>query len=142
MIQEHAVASLQHRTCIVFSCGFDSVPGDIGAYLAAKALGSGQTGQVKTIYRVRDMLSGGTANSAMDLMALPAHVLGQLRTNAYILSPSGSARASERSRLTTHARRREGQRQTQDRPGDAHWWPLGRLFRNGASVLPSRSLMQ
>src|SRR6201991_4775035 len=68
MIDKHEAAAKASGARIVFSCGFDSVPFELGAFFVqeeAKRVFGARTARVKG--RVRDMrgtLSGGTAASA------------------------------------------------------------------------------
>src|SRR6202012_4239643 len=68
MIDRHEAAAKASGARIVFSCGFDSVPFEVGAFYVqeeAKRVFGARTARVKG--RVRDMrgtLSGGTAASA------------------------------------------------------------------------------
>ncbi|KAF8963594.1 Saccharopine dehydrogenase-domain-containing protein [Flammula alnicola] len=81
---------------VVPSCGFDSVPSDISAFLANKTLksvGPSSTGEYLTVgpstsgFRFRCGISGGTIASAMvSLDKIPKRIARESR-QAYVLSP-------------------------------------------------------
>ena len=78
------------------SCGFDSVPSDLGAFLAVKHLREKvgedvKVGKVRASFKAMDTVSGGTFASALDLLDMPRAVLSELSSNAYILSPRASS---------------------------------------------------
>ena len=54
-------------TMIISSCGFDSVPADLGAFYTAKLLGEGNNKTIRCYVTVKGGISGGTWNSAMKI---------------------------------------------------------------------------
>ena len=85
----------RQRAIIVHSCGFDSIPSDLGAFLAVKYLrekvgAEVKVGKVRSSFKVKDTMSGGTFASALDLLEMPRNVLSELSSNPYILSPRAS----------------------------------------------------
>jgi len=92
MIQSEHRKALVGRAIIVHSCGFDSIPSDLGAFLAVKYLrekvgAEVKVGKVRSSFKVKDTMSGGTFASALDLLEMPRNVLSELSSNPYILSP-------------------------------------------------------
>lgn len=91
----HRFDYLAHKThaIIIPSCGFDSLPSDISAFLAAKtlkaALGPGASlGASRTAVRLRGGVSGGTLQTAITLLEeIPKDRLAFSRL-AYSISPS------------------------------------------------------
>ncbi len=53
---------------IINSCGFDSVPADLGAYYTAKQLGEGNDKVIKSYVSVKGSISGGTLLSAVEFL--------------------------------------------------------------------------
>jgi short subunit dehydrogenase-like uncharacterized protein len=93
MIDKHEAAAKASGARIVFSCGFDSVPFELGTFFvqeeAKRVFGAAAT-RVKG--RVRDMrgtLSGGTAASAKATFEAVAHDLSlvAILNNAFALTP-------------------------------------------------------
>ena len=70
MIDEHEAAAKASGARMVFSCGFNSIPFDLGAFFSKRKRGSGSARRLPRVKgRVRDMgggLSGGTAASGGD----------------------------------------------------------------------------
>lgn len=92
MIQQEHRKALVGRAIIVHSCGFDSIPSDLGAFLAVKHLrekvgADVKTGKVRSTFKVKDTPSGGTFATMMDLLDSPMAVVRELSSNPYILSP-------------------------------------------------------
>ena len=54
---------------IVHSCGFDSIPHDLGAYFTVKQLPSGEKIRLRGVVRSNATFSGGTFHSAMEQMS-------------------------------------------------------------------------
>ncbi|GAA93482.1 hypothetical protein E5Q_00123 [Mixia osmundae IAM 14324] len=91
-IQQHHKSSMVNRAIIVHSCGFDSVPSDLGTLLAVQLLKrirgpATSAGRVRTGFKVKGSISGGTFATAMDLLASPRELYRGLAGNAYALSP-------------------------------------------------------
>ena len=90
LIDRHHAAAAKKRTRIVPSCGFDSVPSDLGAYLMVRyiqeTLHSQCTG-ITAYFRMYGGFNGGTVASL-----LHGHETGELiaRTDAFVLNPDGS----------------------------------------------------
>src|SRR6195256_4066065 len=93
MIDAHEATAKASGARILFSCGFDSIPFELGVYFvqqaAKKALGA-PASRVKT--RVRDMegtFSGGTAASARATFAAVAKDLSlvSMLKNPFVLTP-------------------------------------------------------
>ena len=102
MIDKHEAAAKASGARIVFSCGFDSVPFELGAFYVqeeAKRVFGAPASRVKG--RVRDMrgtLSGGTAASAKATfeavakdLSLVAMLQGSVRADAGIQGPEAAA---------------------------------------------------
>jgi len=93
MIDAHETAAKSSGARIVFSCGFDSLPFELGVFCAqeeAKKVFGAATSRVKT--RVRDMrgtFSGGTAASARATFAAAAKDLSlvAMLKNPFVLTP-------------------------------------------------------
>ena len=91
-IRELHKTSLRQHSILIFSCGFDSVPSDLCAYLAVKHLNKvtgsiGQAEKVRGVMRVKDQISGGTFASVLGFLELPLSAAKELTSNAYVLSP-------------------------------------------------------
>ncbi len=73
------------HSLIINSCGFDSVPADLGAFYTAQQLGTGDDKSVQCYLSAKAGFSGGTLSSAMgvieglteDDLLNPAHKFGQ-----------------------------------------------------------------
>ncbi|MDQ2858989.1 MAG: saccharopine dehydrogenase NADP-binding domain-containing protein [Candidatus Eremiobacteraeota bacterium] len=83
----HARASAD-GTRIVPSCGFDSVPSDLGAYLVARHLqgSGGGCEQVKAFYSMMGGVNGGTLASLMLISENPAQ--SKMMRDPFLLSPT------------------------------------------------------
>jgi short subunit dehydrogenase-like uncharacterized protein len=64
----HAIAQ-RSGARIVHSCGFDSIPHDLGAYYTVKELAAKGPVAVRGVVRAGAIASGGTFHSAMDIMS-------------------------------------------------------------------------
>jgi short subunit dehydrogenase-like uncharacterized protein len=67
-VAHHATAAASGAR-IVHSCGFDSIPHDLGAYFTVKQLPEGVPITVRGVVRASAMFSGGTFHSAMTAMS-------------------------------------------------------------------------
>jgi short subunit dehydrogenase-like uncharacterized protein len=89
-IQRHHETAMKNQTRIVPSCGFDSVPSDVGAYLMVRhiqeKLQSNCT-RVAAYFRMYGGINGGTIATGMQ-----GYETGELvsRTSAFSLNPKGS----------------------------------------------------
>lgn len=74
MIERYDYLAASTSACIVPSCGFDSIPGDLAAYLSAQKLASSssdaQITRSESYYYAKGGFSGGTVNSAFALMEM------------------------------------------------------------------------
>ena len=61
---------------IVSCCGFDSIPHDLGAWLAVRALPAGEPILVEAFVKVDGKFSGGTWQSAIDAFSQPGRSTG------------------------------------------------------------------
>lgn len=75
MIERYQASAVQNRAKIVNSCGFDSVPHDLGAYFAVQQLAAAASGSlqneavvVEGFVRATGTFSGGTWHSALTIM--------------------------------------------------------------------------
>lgn len=107
MIDKHHEAAVANGTKIVHTCGFDSIPSDIGVYFVQKAAQE-QTGQrAKAIdMRVRVMkggLSGGTFASFSNTIeeAKQDKSIYKTLVNPYGLNPEGEQSGSDKRDLQT-----------------------------------------
>jgi saccharopine dehydrogenase (NAD+, L-glutamate forming) len=69
MYVAHHAAAAASGARIVHSCGFDSIPHDLGAYFTVKQLPEGVPITVRGVVRASAMFSGGTFHSAMTAMS-------------------------------------------------------------------------
>jgi short subunit dehydrogenase-like uncharacterized protein len=93
LIDRHHAAAAASGTRIVPCCGFDSVPSDLGAWVAAQALWQAHGEpcvSVKASFSMRGGLNGGTLASALNLMDQ-----GQTKAFAqpFLLNPPGTVPA-------------------------------------------------
>jgi saccharopine dehydrogenase (NAD+, L-glutamate forming) len=65
MYVAHHATAVASGARIVHSCGFDSIPHDLGAYFTVKQLPEGVPLTVRGVVRASGMFSGGTFHSAM-----------------------------------------------------------------------------
>lgn len=91
-IQAVSDAALRSRAIIVPSCGYDSVPSDLGAFLAVRELrkvaGKGvDVGKVSGGALVRGGFSGGTIHSGMAMAEEGISKTIALTRNPYVISP-------------------------------------------------------
>lgn len=69
VIERHDQATRKSGQRIVSCCGFDSVPHDLGALVAVRALGADEPIVLEGIVQARGDLSGGTWHSAVNAMS-------------------------------------------------------------------------
>lgn len=107
MIDKHQTAAVANGTKIVHTCGFDSIPSDLGVYFVQKSAQE-QTGQrAKQIdMRVRVMkggLSGGTFASFSNVLAEAKKDKSIYKTlvNPYGLNPEGEQSGNDKRDLQT-----------------------------------------
>ena len=96
LIDAHHEAAAQSGTRIVPCCGFDSVPSDLGAWLAAQALWQAHgepCTQAKASFSMRGGLNGGTLASMLNMMDKSQ---SQLVSQPFLLNPAGTAPANTR----------------------------------------------
>jgi len=95
----HALAA-RNRVKIVHACGFDSIPHDLGAYFALQALRAKMSEQqrqsaavtIEAFVRSRATFSGGTLQSALEIMASTPARARKLRNAS---KPSGPRKAGQ-----------------------------------------------
>ncbi len=97
MIDRHQRQAAKDGTRIIPCCGFDSIPSDLGAWMAAQALMQ-QTGEpcvsVKACFSIRGGLNGGTFASLMNVMESGE---GELFRQPFLLNPARSVPSDESS---------------------------------------------
>ena len=94
MIDQHDAAARESGARIVFSCGFDSIPSDLGVFFlqqTAKEKFGGVAGAVKG--RVRGMQGGASGGTVASMKATMAAAMkdpsvGDLLKNPYCLAPA------------------------------------------------------
>ncbi|MDP3740590.1 MAG: saccharopine dehydrogenase NADP-binding domain-containing protein [Hyphomonadaceae bacterium] len=104
MIKEHDAAARASGARIVFSCGFDSIPFDLGVYFVQKqareAFGAAAPRVRGRVRAVRGGASGGTlASGATSMAAIERDPsIGLLRANPFALTPGfeGPAQPEEK----------------------------------------------
>lgn len=68
-IYKHYNFPAEHNNCLVInSCGFDSVPADMGAFYTAQLLGEGEDKTIESYVSAKGSFSGGTLKSAIGAM--------------------------------------------------------------------------
>lgn len=94
LIDAHHEQAARSGTRIIPCCGFDSVPSDLAAWLAAQALQErGQTCvEAKAVFSMRGGVNGGTLASALNMLES-----GQARAMAdpFLLSPADRPRPAQ-----------------------------------------------
>ena len=96
MIDAHQVSAHQSGAKIVHSCGFDSVPSDMGVYYTQK-MAKAQLGQPLlkisyTLMKAKGGISGGTIASMMNIieLAIKDKKIRRVLANPYALNPDES----------------------------------------------------
>jgi short subunit dehydrogenase-like uncharacterized protein len=69
MIERYDAAARQRGVRLIFSCGFDSVPADLGVYFTVQQLPQGRPIDIASYMAFRGVFSGGTHRSAIKEMA-------------------------------------------------------------------------
>ena len=69
MYVAHHATAVKSGARIVHSCGFDSIPHDLGAYYTVKELAAKGPVAVRGVVRASAMFSGGTLHSALGIMS-------------------------------------------------------------------------
>lgn len=98
MIEHHEAAAKRTKAIFIHGAGFDSIPGDIGTFLAVKKLQSATSspcGLVTTGYKAKGGFSGGTFSTFLVVSGLAAKdkKYRKILANPYSLSPiKGSQR--------------------------------------------------
>ncbi|BGP36697.1 hypothetical protein JCM10449v2_000598 [Rhodotorula kratochvilovae] len=91
-------AALDSKALIMHTSGFDSIPSDLGAFLAVqrlKQLGSDvRAGQVRSAFRAKGGLSGGTIASLMGVIENEDKEGRKLAMGPYALSPVTGVRSA------------------------------------------------
>ena len=107
MIDEHHETAQANGTKIVHSCGFDSIPSDLGVYFTQKAaVAESGTPATQIKMRVKDFVgefSGGTYASISNMleMAEKNPSLYKVLGNPYALNPKGEQQGPDTSGLKT-----------------------------------------
>jgi len=87
------------KSLIVHNCGFDSIPADIGAFLAAEAMkkrhGMGCTRIHVFVGKSSGSFSGGTLESGYDMIDNWKGAAGQVLSDPYGMDPAGSQRGPD-----------------------------------------------
>lgn len=91
-IQAVSDAALRSRAILIPSCGYDSVPSDLGVMLAVRELrkvgGSNvEVGSVSTGAAFKGAMSGGTVHSGMAMAEEGVGKMLALSRNPYVISP-------------------------------------------------------
>ncbi|GAA5834290.1 hypothetical protein JCM9279_004271 [Rhodotorula babjevae] len=92
----YARSALDSKAILVSTSGFDSIPSDIGAYLAVqrlKKLGA-EVGHVRSGFRARGGVSGGTIASIMGVIENPDKAERKRSVGPYALSPVTGPRSA------------------------------------------------
>ncbi|MEU9207128.1 saccharopine dehydrogenase NADP-binding domain-containing protein [Streptomyces sp. NPDC048415] len=79
MYVRHDARARETGARLVHSCGFDSIPHDLGAYFTVKQLPEGVPLQVDGFVRTQAMFSGGTFASALTQFSRGRHLLAAAR---------------------------------------------------------------
>ena len=89
MIRLYDYLATKTGAIIVPSCGYDSVPSDISAYLSARTLHSLNLlpGESTTCHTLSGAISGGTAASALNMFESVPHEIFKASSRLYSLSP-------------------------------------------------------
>jgi short subunit dehydrogenase-like uncharacterized protein len=69
MIERYDAAARQRGVRLIFACGFDSVPADLGVYYTVQQLPAGGPVDIASYLEFRGVFSGGTQRSAIKEMA-------------------------------------------------------------------------
>ncbi|MEL7060408.1 MAG: saccharopine dehydrogenase NADP-binding domain-containing protein [Acidobacteriota bacterium] len=104
VLERHDAAARAAGVRIVNCCGFDSVPHDLGALLAVRALGSEAPIDLEGFVRGRGEVSGGTWRSALEALADPAATRRAMRR----IEPTPGRRLSMGARRPKRERRLGG----------------------------------
>ncbi|KDE03187.1 hypothetical protein MVLG_06307 [Microbotryum lychnidis-dioicae p1A1 Lamole] len=88
MVKNHGRAAVSTKAIIIHACGYDSVPSDLCAYLAAQRLkaAGAEVGPVRGIASFKGGMSGGTFASMLDIIKAPKEDK-KIAMNPYGLSP-------------------------------------------------------
>lgn len=91
MYQQHHETAVKTGAIMLSAAGFDSLPADLNAALAVRALQkkapSSEVGRVQAAYKVKGGVSGGTLASMSEFIKLPTSAKTEIAKNAYVLSP-------------------------------------------------------
>ncbi|BGP28828.1 hypothetical protein JCM10296v2_000564 [Rhodotorula toruloides] len=90
--QKYGRIALENKATIVHCCGFDSIPSDIGAFLAVQRLkqvggDDVRAGKVRTSFRAKGGMSGGTLASIVNLRETEDKEALKVAADTYALSP-------------------------------------------------------
>ena len=102
MIDAHSRAAQQSGARIVHSCGFDSIPSDMGVFglqkLAQERLGQPLNRIQYALIKSKGGMSGGTAHSMLNLLkeAAAKPKVRKLLTNPYALNPDPTQRGVDK----------------------------------------------
>jgi short subunit dehydrogenase-like uncharacterized protein len=69
MIERYDAAARARGVRLIFACGFDSIPADLGVYFTVQQLPAGEPIEIASYLSFRGVFSGGTERSAIKEMA-------------------------------------------------------------------------
>ncbi len=107
MIDQHHAAAVKSGAKIVHSCGFDSVPSDMGVYFtqhrANVALGQPLTRITYNLMKAKGGISGGTIASMMNIieLAVKDKRIRKVLANPYSLNPDPGFRGPDKGDQTS-----------------------------------------
>ncbi|GEM06323.1 saccharopine dehydrogenase / Homospermidine synthase family protein [Rhodotorula toruloides] len=90
--QKYGRIALENKATIIHCCGFDSIPSDIGAFLAVqrlKQVGGDEVraGKVRTAFKAKGGMSGGTLASIVNMRETEDKDAMKFAADTYALSP-------------------------------------------------------
>jgi short subunit dehydrogenase-like uncharacterized protein len=106
VVDTHQARATETRARIVPSCGFDSIPSDLGVFELARQVAADGEGELTTtttyVRSLKGGISGGTIDSIREQARAQRSVPGATRvvTDSYGLSPDRSAEPPSRDRAT------------------------------------------
>lgn len=95
LLQAHARSAVSTRALILHSCGYDSVPSDLCAFLAVQRLKQVagdrvKIGEVSAAFSLQGGASGGTLASLLEMLESGPE-MQKIARNPFCLSPGASS---------------------------------------------------
>jgi len=91
MIGEHSAAAIKSGAIMIHSCGWDSIPSDLGTFLAVqelqKAKPNAKVGLVETAHKFKGAFSGGTFASMISMIETERDLDRKTIGSPFVISP-------------------------------------------------------